>query len=169
MNPYRVNDIVMYASQGVCKITEIAKQEFNGRQVDYYTLKPIYNDNLFIYVPADNKELTGKMRKVLSKEEIYAMIKALPEEKTEWIENENLRKEEFRKNISQGDRKALIAMIKALYLHREKLYSQGKKMHVSDERFFKEAEKILYDEFALVLNIEIDQVVPFIIRQIENA
>ena len=97
------------------------------------------------------------------------MIKALPEEKTEWIENENLRKEEFRKNISQGDRKALIAMIKVLYLHREKLYSQGKKMHVSDERFFKEAEKILYDEFALVLNIEIDQVVPFIIRQIENA
>ena len=35
-------------------------------------------------------------------------------------------------------------------------------MHVVDERFFKEAEKILYEEFAFVLNIKIEEVLPFI-------
>ena len=40
-------------------------------------------------------------------------------------------------------------------------------MHVADERFFKTAEKILYDEFALVLEIEPQQVLPFVLQQIE--
>lgn len=38
---------------------------------------------------------------------------------------------------------------------------------MSDERFLKEAEKMLYDEFALVLNIREDEVLPFIMKQID--
>ena len=60
-------------------------------------------------------------------------------------------------------------MIKALYRHQETRQAQGRKLHVSDERFLKEAERTLYDEFALVLNIEQDQVLPFILEQIEVA
>ena len=44
--------------------------------------------------------------------------------------------------------------------------AQGKKMHVSDERFFKEAEKLLYDEFAMVLEIKPEEVLPFILEQL---
>ena len=45
----------------------------------------------------------------------------------------------------------------------------GRKVHVCDERFLKEAEKILYDEFAHVLDIEPEQVLPYIFDQIESA
>lgn len=37
---------------------------------------------------------------------------------------------------------------------------------MSDEHFFKEAERILYEEFALVLKIRPEQVLPFILEQI---
>lgn len=164
---YRKNDIVMYAAQGVCTITDITRKEFNDQMMEYYVLKPVSSENALIYVPTESESLTGKMRRVLSESEIYEIIRTLPEAQSEWIENEHVRKEQYRQILSQGDRKALIRMIKALYLHKQKLKEQGKKMHVSDERFFKEAEKILYDEFALVLQIETDQVLPFIIEQLE--
>ena len=37
---------------------------------------------------------------------------------------------------------------------------------MADERFLKDAEKMLYDEFALVLNIREEEVLPFIMEQI---
>ena len=35
-------------------------------------------------------------------------------------------------------------------------------MHVSDEKFFKDAERLIYDEFAFVLNIAPNKVGDFI-------
>ena len=66
-----------------------------------------------------------------------------------------------------GDRMSLIKMIKALYFHQQKQQEKGKRLRASDERFFTEAERILYDEFALVLNIEPEQVLPFIMEQVQ--
>ena len=56
-------------------------------------------------------------------------------------------------------------MLRTLYLHREEQLSKGKKLHNIDERFFREAEKLLFDEIALVLHIKPSQVLPFIQEQ----
>ena len=166
---YQKNDIVMYNTQGVCKITDIIMKDFGGEQIQYYVLKPVASETAVIYIPVDNEQLTGKMCHVLTADEIYEIIRSLTQEESTWIENEQERKEEYKRIMAQGDRKALITMIKTLYLHKQNLKLQGRKLHVADERFFKEAEKILYDEFALVLHIDAEQVVPFIMEQIENA
>lgn len=159
---YSKDDIVMYASQGVCKITDITTKEIGGKSIEYYVLKPIYSDTALVYIPIANETLTGKMRRVLAKEEILTLIHSIEKEDQPWIENEHIRKEKYKEILSCGDRHGLISMIKALYVHRTYLNEHGKKMHVVDERFFKEAEKILYEEFAFVLNIKLEEVLPFI-------
>ncbi len=164
---YQINDTILYGTQGVCKITGTVQKDFGGCVMDYYTLQPVYSDNSVIYVPMHNEALLRKMRRVLSPEEIYTLIQAMPRQEVSWIENENERKERCREILSRGDRLELIRAIKALYLHQQELQKTGKKLHVSDERFLKEAEKMLYDEFALVLNIKEDEVLPFIMKQIE--
>ena len=166
---YQINDIVMYAAQGVCRITDIQSNDFNGTAARYYVLQPVSSENALLYVPADNPMMTEKMRRLLSKDEIYDMIRSLADAEPLWIENEHARKERYKELLSQGDRKALIQMVKTVYLHRERLAERGRKMHLTDERFFKEAEKLLYDEFALVLNINKEDVVPFIVRQLDQA
>lgn len=163
---YSKDDIVMYATQGVCKITDITTKEIGGKKIDYYVLKPIYSETSLLYIPVANEKLTSRLRRVLSKEEIIELIKSLNDEESVWIENENLRKEKYKELLSNSDRRGLIAMIKTLYIHKNYLYEQGKKLHVSDERFFKDAEKILYEEFALVLNIKTEEVLPFIKEQL---
>lgn len=165
---YQINDMVMYAAQGVCRITDIQSNDFNGTAARYYVLRPVSSESALLYVPADNPAMTEKMRRLLSEDEIFDMIRSLPNAEPLWIENEHVRKERYKELLSQGDRKALIQMVKAVYLHRERLAARGRKMHLTDERFFKEAEKLLYDEFALVLNIRREEVVPFIVRQLAD-
>lgn len=166
---YAAGDTVVYAAQGVCRVEGIEQKDFGGASVEYYVLKPVEAPHSTVYVPVGNPALTGKMRRVLSPEEVRELIQAMPQEPSAWVEDENARKETYRRILSQGDQRELIRAIKAVYLHQKSLREQGKKLHVADERFFKEAEKILYSEFALVLHLQPDQVLPFIARQIEES
>ncbi len=166
---FQVGDTILYGTRGVCKIQSIEELNFSGKKQEYYILIPVYNQVSTFYVPIHNEVLTKKMNHILSAEEIYELIRAMPDEKTIWIENENARRERFQAIISGNNRKELVQLIKTLYLHQEKQKEKGKKLHIADERFLKEAEKLLYNEFALVLDMEPNEVLPFIMGQIELA
>ncbi|MFR6343653.1 MAG: CarD family transcriptional regulator [Christensenellales bacterium] len=163
---YQPNDTVLYGVHGVCKVREIAQRSYDGQTREYYVLCPLYHDSSVLYVPVDNKALTEKIHAVLSAEQIRALIQSMPQEGALWIEDEKKRKVVYKEILERGDRKELVGMIKALHLHEQKQKEKGRKLHMADERFFKTAEKVLYDEFALVLNIQPEQVLPFIMQQI---
>lgn len=165
---FRPNETVLYGAQGVCQVEGIIQKEVNGHAMDYYVLKPVYNVNSVIYVPVQNTALTDKMRRVLAADEIRAIIRTMPQGDSLWIEDENERKIKYREILTRGDRRELIQLIKALYLHQQDLQKKGKRLHSSDERFLKDAEKMLYDEFALVLHIQPEQVLPFILNQLKE-
>lgn len=163
-----MNDIVSYGAQGVCRITGLTEKHFGDVTMEYYVLEPVYQKNSTIFVPINNDKLVAKMRKILSADEVYELIRTVPDQQVEWIEDENQRKQQYQEILSSGDKRRLMRTIKALYTHRKEQYAKGKKLHQCDERFFKEAEDLLYNEFALVLDIKPDQVLPFIIGQIEG-
>lgn len=163
---HRINDTVLYGSEGICRITDISVQNMHGENVEYYVLQPLGENNSTIFVPTGSEILTSKMKRVMSAEEIYALIRTMEGETPEWIENENLRKQRYKEILTEGDRTELVRMIKAIHLHGEERKKMSKKLHLSDERFLKDAEKLLYEEFAHVLNIKKDEVVPFIMEQI---
>ena len=92
----------------------------------------------------------------------------MPDEQAHWIENDEERKTAYRETLSTGDRPGLIRMIKSLYLRQKEMKGNGKHLRAADERFFKEAERMLYDEFALVLGMEPEEVLPFILERIQD-
>ena len=75
--------------------------------MEYYVLKPIYNDTSTIYVPVHNEKLTGKMRRILSAEEIYRLIRSMPDVDSEWVENEAERKETYKEILHPATVKQL--------------------------------------------------------------
>ncbi|MBU9727449.1 CarD family transcriptional regulator [Diplocloster modestus] len=164
---FQVNDTVSYGTHGVCQITEIGEKNLTGKSMEYYILKPVYNENSTLYVPVHSENLTGKMRRILSVREIREMIRQMPYHQEDWIDNENLRKTRYRELLTDGNRTELLKMLRTLYLHQQEQISKGKKLHNTDERFFREAEKLLFDEIALVLHIKPSQVLPFILEQIQ--
>ncbi|MCD7811458.1 MAG: transcriptional regulator [Ruminococcus sp.] len=159
---YNVNDTVMYSPCGVCRIDGISEKDFSGEPAEYYVLRPVGDSKNTYYIPVNNETLTGQMRKVLTREEIDELIRKMPDENNIWIEDEAERKEEYRRILRSGNRMELVMLIKTLYCYREDRRGKKKKLHSADEHFLHDAENMLYDEFAYVLGISKDEVVPFI-------
>ncbi len=159
---YKVNDTVAYGTRGVCEIVDITEKLFMGMKKEYYVLKPIDNTSTTLFVPTDNEAITSKLRKILSKDEIHKLIASVDFKESVWIEDKNERKEKYRKIIESGDHRLLIQMIKTLWEHIKERQAEGKKALASDERFFKEAELLLYNEFQYVLKISKEELVSYI-------
>lgn len=164
---FQINDTVLYGAEGVFKITDITQMDFLGEKKDYFVLNSLSKNKSAIYVPMWNENMLAKMRRVLSREEIYDIIRSMPDEELIWIEDESERITEYKDIVLKGNHREIVKLIKTLYLHREKQREEGKNLHKVDEKFLKDAEKILYDEFAYVLDIKPEQVIPFIQQQIE--
>lgn len=162
-------DVVSYGTTGVCRIDGECEQKVKGEMKKYLVLKPVYQDNSTVFVPVDNKVLMDRLKSLLTFEEVEQLIEGMPEDDTRWIENDTERTEKFRSILKGGDRSELVKMVRSLYLHRQSQFAKGRKLHAADEHFLKDAEKMLFDEFAVVLGIKPEEVVAFIDKKLGNA
>ena len=164
---FSAGDTVSYGTWGICKIKEITEMTVGKVKKEYFVLVPVYDENSTLYVPTDNKKLLDKMRSVLSSEEINALIDSVAREPMEWIENDIDRKEYCANVLKNGDRGDLMRLIEMIYLRREALKSTKKHFHISDEKFLREAERLLHDEFSYTLNITKEDVPSYILNRIK--
>jgi CarD family transcriptional regulator len=70
--------------------------------------------------------------------------------------------------LKNGDRREIMGIAKSLYNHRKYVLSLGRKLHSCDDKVFREAEKLLCDEFAVVLGMKPSEVMPFIIHRLDE-
>ena len=163
----KVGEKVMYGAAGACTVTETVMRRFGETQKEreYYVLTPVRDGRTTLYVPVDNMALQAKMRRLLSPEELKELVRSLPEEDAPWIADEKIRQEKYKDTLKNGNRRELIAMTRTLYRHRKQVKAMGRRLHVTDERLFQEAEKLLCDEFAVVLGMEPRQVIAFLFEK----
>lgn len=166
---FQVNDTVLYGGQSVCKISEISRQKIGKDFNSYYILKPVFDNKSTIYIPCENEELMSKMKPILTEQEVHELIETLHTQSLEWVENDVLRKEQYGEIIYSGDRKKIAALIRTLYMHKEKLKLNGKKFHIADEQLLDRAQKLFHEELAYVLNIQPNAVPDFINEQLNTA
>lgn len=166
---FQVNDVIIYSAQGVCKITGTEERTVGGKKKTYFVLKPVGDKSSTIFAPTDNELVMKKMRRLLTKDEIHKLIDSMRSETAVWVENENERKERYKNILVKGDHLELIKMIKAIYAHKKEREAEGKRLHMSDERFFKDAEQILYNEFQYVLDLrDKEDLMHYIFARIEK-
>lgn len=165
---FKVNDVVVYGSQGVCEIVGTEYQRLGGESKMYFVLKPKSDRGATIYVPTWNEKALAKMRKVMTKQDVDDLIDSMPNKKPTWLENENERKETYRKILASGDQAAIISMLQALFLHKKEREAEGKRLHMSDEHFMKDAEQLLYHEWQYILNVDKAGLMAYILKRIES-
>ena len=163
------DELVTYSASGVCTVNGTMENRVKGVKKQYLVLKPVFDANSLIYVPLDNEQLVGRIKRVMSREDIISLIKSLPGSEPEWIDDEIERGIYFKSVIKRGDRKELMQILRALYLHKQAQTESGRKFHSSDERFMKEAEHIVFEEFAVVLNISPEEVPEYISVSLDKA
>ena len=153
---------VVYGIHGVCVIIDREIRSINRKKVEYYVLAPATQPSARFYVPTQNQIAVGKLRPLLSREALDDLISSSETIKDIWIPDENRRKQRYHQLINSGDLTALIAMVKSLLIHKEQQLSSGRKFHLCDENFLRDAQKLLSAEFAMVLGIEQEQVSKYI-------
>ena len=162
---FKVNDYIMYGTTGVCKVIEIKKEKFLGKEErEYYVLEPVYSKNTVIKIPVDNT--TIRMRELLSKEAIEELINIVPNADTTWIEDDRIRNEQFKSMLKSGDCEELITLIRTIYLGKKTKKSIGKKLYKGDDEIMQAAEKLLKEELAFILDIAPEEVPNYIKEQV---
>lgn len=165
---FSCGDQVIYGIHGVCRIIEVEVRKIDRKHVEYYVLEPTEQIGARYYVPTQNASAVAKLRPIISKQELDTLLLSEETEHDVWIADENQRKQRYRELISSGDRGALISMVHTLHKHKTAQIAAGRKFHLCDENFLKDAEKLLSAEFSMVLNIRPNQVGEYIQNLIES-
>ncbi len=165
---FKVNDVVVYGSQGVCEIIGIDERKIDGVSRTYFVLKPKDDRGATCYIPTWNEKALAKMRKVMTKQEVDALIDSMPSKSPNWIANEKDRKESYKNILASRDQSAIISMVQALFSHKKEREAEGKRMHMSDELFLKDAEQLLYNEWQYILNVDKAGLMSYIFERIER-
>ena len=163
---FNVDDYIMYGKTGVCKVVDITNEKFiNGDKRKYYILSPIYNNDTVIKIPLDNDKVP--MRKVISKGDMTALINDIPNMEILWIDDEKKRIAQFETMLKSGQCEELIKLIKSIKFSKKYARSIGKKLEQPDRDIMKEAERLLTEEFAIILNVYPNEASSYILSQID--
>lgn len=165
---YQIGDQVVYGSHGVCRIVAQEERVIDRKHIQYFALEPLNQPGARYLVPSENPVALSKMRHLISREELDALLTSDRTCADCWIADENTRKQRYRELITSGDRAALLGMIHSLHRHKKTQLEAGRKFHLCDENFLNDAQKLLTAEFALVLQIEPSQVPEYILAAMEK-
>ena len=165
---YQVGERVVYGVHGVCRIVDDTVRIFDHQRIRYLVLEPLDQPGAKFYIPAEKPAVLAKLHPLLSKAELDRLLASEEVRNGSWIGDENQRKQYYRELICSGDRVAILRMIHLLYQHKREQQKQGKKFHLCDENFLKDAKKLLETEFSAVLGIEPQQVEDYVTHALER-
>ena len=150
---YQIGDKVLYGMHGVCLVAELENRRMDGKKITYLVLEPAGQSGSRFLVPTHNSAAMAKVRPVLSREELETLLSSDSILEDSWVKDETQRKQLYRELITSCDRQRLAQMICSLYRYRTMQTAVGKKVHMCDENFLRDAEKILAGEIACTLEI----------------
>ena len=74
-----------------------------------------------------------------------------------------MRAERFRGIISGEDCRELVALVRLIHARAAAVTAQGKRLHISDDRILREAEKMAGDEIATSLGVTREEAIALIL------
>lgn len=167
---FKSGELIYYGKTGVCEVVDVVARpnKSAGGSDLYYQLKPFYQTCL-ISVPVDNDKIY--IRKIITEDEVYSLIGAIPDmdDTAFYCSNLNQLKDHYRQIIDSRDNYELMRLILSVRRKRTEVIANKKKLGAVDEKFLRDAEGLLYGEFAAVLGIDRDDVEGYISKYLEES
>lgn len=165
---FQIGDQVVYGIHGVCCIRCLEERTVDRRRIKYFALEPLDQPGARFYVPAENPAALAKLRHLISRADLDVLLSSEEIRQSSWIADENQRKQRYRELINSGDRVELLRMINSLHQHKTEQTAAGRKFHLCDENFLRDAQKLLDAEFSLVLDIHPAEVGEYILSRMNQ-
>ena len=139
-----------------CKIIE--------KEDGYYRLVPVNDTSIKYKVPVDSNFL----KKVITKEEIDRLLLEIPEINTIDLGEKQI-EQEYKELMKSGTHEDLVKIIKTSYLRNQIRILNNKRISEIDDEYFRRAEKYLYEEIGIVLNLSFENTKEYIINKLKKA
>jgi CarD family transcriptional regulator len=128
----------------------------------YYVLSPVGDIRSSVYVPCHNDDLVARMRPLLTVAEIDVLLSDVDTVRLAWVDDRNERALLYRTITGSGDRKELVRLLACLMRKKQERIAIGKRLSSMDENFLHECERLVQEEFSMVLGIAPHEVGPYI-------
>lgn len=148
-------DYIVYRKE-TCKIIE--------KEDGYYKLVPVNDTSIKYKVPVDSNFL----KKVITKEEIDRLLLEIPEINTIDLGEKQI-EQEYKALMKSGTHEDLVKIIKTSYLRNQIRILNNKRISEIDDEYFRRAEKYLYEEIGIVLNLSFEDTKEYIINKLKKA
>ena len=163
---YQIGELVMYGIHGVCRIADVETRTVDRRKVEYLVLEPQGQTGSRYLVPSGNPNAMAKLRPVMTRDELESVLLSEDVRVDSWIADENARKQRYRELISNGDRVELLRMVRTLNQHKQEQTAAGRKFHLCDENFLRDAQRLIDTEFSVILDIPTHQVRDYVLEKL---
>jgi len=151
---FKVNELVVYPSQGVGRVERIESQEIGGVKADFYIVR-ILSNNVTLMVPVLNAENVG-LRPVCSKRIGQAIFESL-NDRSEFTgytgQNWNRRYREYSEKLKSGDLSDVAYVLKELFL-----IGKDKELSFGERRLLEQAMGLVSMELAYSVGSDQEQV-----------
>lgn len=165
---YQIGDRVIYGIHGVCDVTDLEEKMIDRKKMVYLVLEPVGQTGSRFLVPAHNAAAMAKIRRILTVEEWEALLRSEAVRADGWIRDEGARKNVYRELVGSCDREKLLQMICTLYRHKAAQAAAGKKVHLSDDNFLRDAERLMASEISVVMGMDMDQARKYIREKLKE-
>ena len=166
---FQPGELVVYGATGVCRVESIDRPNLTGadRGKAYYQLKPLQQDGV-IYTPVENSKVS--IRPVMTREEANALIDQIPTIQAEVYRAPTIQAltQHYQSAVRSHDHKDLIQLMMSIYAKQKQAEAQKRRLGMVDERYMKQAERLLYGELSAALDIPFDQVQAYIAQRVEG-
>ena len=160
--PFKVNQKIVYPSQGVGKIIEIKEKVFNDEKLLYYVMYLEVSD-MTIMVPVTRCGELG-IRAIVSPDEALAALQTIGENFEPITSDWKLRYQMNLDLLKKGTIGDIAMIVRSLY-HRSKV----KELPILERKLYDSAKKLLEDEISFALDKPLEEVEALIHEKLEPA
>ncbi len=160
--PFKVNQKIVYPSQGVGKIIEIKEKVFNEEKLLYYVMYLEVSD-MTIMVPVERCGELG-IRAIVSQNEALSALQTIGENFEPITSDWKLRYQMNLDLLKKGTISDIAMIVRSLY-HRSKV----KELPILERKLYDSAKKLLEDEISFALDKPLEEVEALIHEKLEPA
>lgn len=154
---FKVGDLIIYSTHGVCKIDDICERSYRDVTREYYILHPVDDPNLTISVPVDNEQVV--MLNIMDKKEAKTILESFEEPGIEWIEDAKQRNRKYNSLINSGDRDEIVKIANTLMRKQKEAKVNKQRMYDQDQKMLEEIERIMFQELAASLDTTVERII----------
>ena len=150
---YQVGEVVLYGTEGICKVLGTEEKRFGNEALMYYVLESATKGSR-IFVPFSNETLVSRIRKPLPREELTALLAGIGEIPLgNWHENDRERKTLHMAIVANKGIYELLQLAKTVECRRAVMQENGKKLYAFDDRICRDALSLAAAEIAYTMNL----------------